>query len=298
MAIASDLIASLYFSRRSTDAHRAYLHMAGPFSISKKLQGQVAIVTGGGRGIGKAAALQLSQAGAAVVLAARTVKEVDAVAHQIQQNGGFAIGVEADVSDPMQVEEIVESALDQFNRVDMLLNNAGIIWPIEESAEADSDEWAYNIHVNLVGAFYLIRNVLPLMKTQRSGRIVNIGSGAGRTPIRGMSAYCAAKAGLEMMTRVMAQELMASGVSVNYLSPGMVDTEMQADIRSVDTSESSLDFAHWHRIHEQGGLLDAADVALCVTWLLGPWNQGHSGEIFAVSDPGWREQVQRDFGLN
>ena len=206
--------------------------------IPKKLQGQVAIVTGGGRGIGAATSLQLAQAGASVVLAARSIEQVDAVAARITQNGGRAIGVEADVSDPMQVEEIVESALDQFNRVDMLLNNAAVIWPIEEAADADPDEWAYNIHVNLVGPFYLIRNVLPVMQAQKYGRIVNVGSGAARTPITGMSAYCASKAGLEIMTRVIANELDDSGVTINCLWPGMVDTDMQDDIRSVDTSET------------------------------------------------------------
>lgn len=266
--------------------------------ISKKLQGQVAIVTGGGRGIGAKTAELLAHAGAAVVLAARSVEQVDAVAAQICQNGGKAIGVEADVSDPAQVEEVVESALDQFNRVDMLLNNAGIVWPVEEACDADPDEWAYNIHVNLVGPFNLIRNVLPIMKAQKYGRILNIGSGAGNTSISGMSAYCASKAGLEMMTRVVAGELTQSGVAINYLIPGMVDTDMQSDIRSVDTSESTLNFEHWHHVHEQQKLLTTAEVAQYAMWLLGPWCQNQNGELFNVNNSEWQRQVAQDLKIS
>lgn len=263
--------------------------------IPKKLQGQVAIVTGGGRGIGAATAFQLAKSGAAIVLAARSREQIEQVAAEIVKDGGRAIAVEADVSDPMQVEEVVESALDQFNRVDMLLNNAGIIWPVEEAVDADPDEWAYNIHVNLVAPFYLIRNVLPIMQAQKSGRILNIGSGAGNTPIPGMSAYCTAKAGMEIMTKVVAAELGTSGILINYLIPGMVDTDMQTDIRSVDTSETVLDFNHWHQAHQKNRLLSSDMVAQYATWLLGPWCQRRNGEVFNVHDSEWQDVVRQDF---
>ncbi|MEZ4709827.1 MAG: SDR family oxidoreductase [Caldilineaceae bacterium] len=260
----------------------------------RKLQGQVAIVTGSGRGIGAAIARQLAQAGAAVILTARSEDQLDAVATSIRQGGGRAIGVPADVSDPGQVEEVVESALDQFGRVDILINNAAVVWPLEEAAEADPDEWAYNIHINLVGPFYLARNVLPVMLEQRSGRIINIGSGAGRTPIPGMSAYCASKAGLEMLTYTLAKELTGRGVTVNYFNPGMVDTEMQSDIRSVDTSESTLDYAYWHESYEQQRLADPAGVARLVYWLCGPWSRGQTGQSFDAGNAEWLAQVEKD----
>src|SRR5690606_25895718 len=110
----------------------------------KKLQGQVAIVTGGGRGIGAATAERLAGMGARVVLAARSDEEVEAVASHLRGQGGQAIAVPGDVTDPDIVEEIVEAALDQFGRVDILINNAAVIWPLEELVEADPDEWAYN----------------------------------------------------------------------------------------------------------------------------------------------------------
>ena len=220
--------------------------------IRRKLQGQVAIISGASRGIGAAAARLLAEAGAAVVLTARSADQVEAVAQSVRDQGGRAIAVPADVSGPEMLEEVVESALDQFERIDILVNSAGIIWPLDEAVDADVDEWAYNVHVNLIGPFCLTHNVLPIMVDQGYGRILNITSDAAMRPIAGMSAYCAAQAGLEMWTRVVAQEAACSGVRINCLNPGSVDTDMQGDIRSVDTGESNLDFAEWRRAFERG----------------------------------------------
>jgi len=262
----------------------------------KKLQGQVAIVTGGGRGIGAAVAEQLAQAGAAVVVTARSEDQVEAVVARLREQGARAIGVPTDVADPEQVEEVAESALDQFNRVDILINNAGVIWPLEEVADTDADEWAYNIHVNLLGPFYLTRTVLPVMIDQRYGRIVNISSGAAKHPIVGASAYCAAKAGLDMLTKVLGLELAGTGVTANALYPGQIDTDMQADIRSVDTSESRLDLSRWHEWYEQGKLASPAQAARLILWLAGPWSRQHNGVTFHSDDPAWVAQVSADLG--
>ena len=262
----------------------------------KKLQGQVAIITGGGRGIGAAAAEQLAQAGAAVVLAARTPDQVEAVAARLRKTGAQALGLETDISDPEQVEEVIEATINQFDRVDIVVNNAGIVWPIEEISETDPDEWAYNIHVNLIGPFYMARNVLPLMLEQRHGRILNISSGAAMQPIPGASAYSVAKAGLDMLTRAMAQEVTGTGVTVNALYPGMVDTEMQSDIRSVDTSESRLDFSRWDEAYTQKTLAAPSAAARLIYWLVGPWSRDYSGEIFKSTDQSWLQKVNADLG--
>jgi NAD(P)-dependent dehydrogenase (short-subunit alcohol dehydrogenase family) len=262
----------------------------------KKLQGQVAIVTGGSRGIGAAAAALLAEAGAAVVVTARNDEQVEAVAGELRRRGARAIGVPADVADPEQVEEVVEAALEQFNRVDILVNNAALVWPLEETAECDADEWAYAIQVNLVGPFLMARNVLPVMLDQQYGRILNISSGAAVTPIAGASAYCTSKAGLDMLTRVLAKELEGSGVTANSLYPGMVDTDMQGDVRSVDTSESALDFSAWHERYERGELTPPAEAARLIYWLSGPWSRKHNGRIFQSTDQAWRRQVAADLG--
>jgi NAD(P)-dependent dehydrogenase (short-subunit alcohol dehydrogenase family) len=262
----------------------------------KKLQGQVAIVTGGSRGIGAAAAELLTQAGASVVLTARSEEQVEAVAARLRKQGARAVAVPADVADPEQIEEVVESALDQFGRLDILVNNAGVIWPLEEVAETDGDEWTYNIQANLLGPFYLVRTVLPVMIDQHYGRIVNVSSGLAEKPMAGVSAYAAAKAGLNALTRVLGLELAGTGVTANALYPGMVDTDMQADIRSVDTSESRLDFAHWHEAFEQGTLVAPEQAARLVLWLAGPWSRQHNGMIFRSRDAEWIAQVNADLG--
>lgn len=280
---------------RRIDLYLCFWYTLG--MVRKKLQGQVAIVTGGGRGIGRASAELLAAMGAAAVITARSSDQVEETAAAIRSRGGRAIGVTADVADPEQVEEIVESALDQFGRVDILVNNAAVIWPLEEVAETDLDEWTYNIQVNLLGPFYLARNVLPLMIEQRYGRIVNLSSGAAVNPIVGASAYSTAKAGLDMFTRALAAELTDTGVTVNSLHPGMVDTEMQVDLRSVDTSETRLDFTWSQEAYEQGRLRAPEEIARAVAWLAGPWSRQMNGQIVRISDDAWMGQALADLGL-
>lgn len=260
----------------------------------KKLQGQVAIVTGASRGLGLAVAEWLTQAGAAVALAARSEDQVIAEARRLAKAGARAWGIPADVSDLAQVEQVIAATLERFGRIDILVNNAAVIWPIDEVGEADPDEWAYNIHVNLVGPFYMAHSVLPTMVEQRFGRIINVSSGLSTTPYSGFSAYGAAKAGLDQFTRILALELKGTGVTANVIYPGMVDTDMQADIRSVDTSESVIDLSMFHQAAEAGGLISAQVAARRIGWLAGPWSRNRSGEIFTFRDEEWLAQVEQD----
>ena len=203
------------------------------------------------------------------------------------------MGIAADVADLEQVESIFEEVLGRFRRIDILVNNAAVAWPLEEIVETDPDEWAYNIHVNLIGPFYMTRTVLPVMLAQGYGRIVNIGSSAATQPIAGASAYCASKAGLDVLTRTLSLELDNQPVVVASLDPGGVDTEMQADVRSVDTDENILNFSGFHEAFAQGKLAPPEDIARLILWLAGPWNR-RSGRFFNATDAAFIEQVRLD----
>lgn len=262
----------------------------------KKLQGQVAIITGGGRGIGAATARRLAQAGASVLLTARTETEIDAVAAEVSTAGGAAIALAADVADPEHAEELVESALEQFGRVDILINNAGLIHPLQRTIDTDPDEWYYNMQVNLMGPYYLARNVLPLMLHQNYGRIINVISGASTYPIVGAGAYCAAKAALLMFTRVLAAETSGTRVASLALNPGMVDTAMQAEIREVDQEEAQVDTSFWHDVHARGALHAVDDVARALLWLAGPWGARDTApaDPYVFDNAEWRARVFSD----
>ncbi|MEZ4867659.1 MAG: SDR family oxidoreductase [Caldilineaceae bacterium] len=260
----------------------------------KKLQGQVAIITGGSRGLGVGIAERFIQAGATVVLTARSTEQLEAQATRLRSRGGRVLAITADVSDGDQVQAVVDQAVDQFQHVDILVNNAGVVWPVEEVIDSDPEEWAYNIHVNLIGPFYMAYSVLPVMMEQGYGRIVNVSSGLGRTPVAGLSAYGAAKAGLDQFTRILALEVAKTKITVNSLHPGIVDTDMQADLRSVDTSESAVDLTMFHEFYETNQLASPYMAARLVYWLVGPWNRARSGEIFSFRDEAWLAQVDED----
>jgi NAD(P)-dependent dehydrogenase (short-subunit alcohol dehydrogenase family) len=158
------------------------------------LTGKVAIVTGASRGIGAAAALALGEAGASVVLAARTIAQAETNARQISAAGGKAAAIACDVSDYAACQRLVEETTQRFGPPDVLVNNAGVIEPISMIAEADPTEWARSIRINLIGAYYAIRAVLPGMIERSRGAIINVSSGAAMRPLEGWSAYCIAPA--------------------------------------------------------------------------------------------------------
>lgn len=198
------------------------------------LDGKIAIVTGGSRGIGKAMAMGLAQSGAVVVVAARTDVEtpamrgtIDMTARQIRETGGEAIAVRCDVTDEKQVGEMVSKATDRFGRVDVLVNNSGIAFPAR-AWEMPLKRWELVLRVNLTGAFLCARAVLPGMMERRSGSIINISSiqATGRGSVDTGIAYGVSKAALERFSTGLADEMAPYNVAVNCLKPrGAVDTE-------------------------------------------------------------------------
>jgi len=196
------------------------------------LIGKVAIVTGASRGIGAAAALALGEAGASVVLAARTGTQAETNAQQINASGGKAFASACDISDYAACQRLVHETASRFGPPDILVNNAGVIEPISMLAAGDPRDWARSIEINLIGAYYAMRAVLPGMLERGHGNIVNVSSGAAIRPLEGWSAYCAGKAGLAMLTCSIDLEHRAGGIRVFGFQPGTTDTDMQVTIRA------------------------------------------------------------------
>jgi 3-oxoacyl-[acyl-carrier protein] reductase len=196
------------------------------------LAGKIVIVTGASRGIGAEAALALGAAGASVMLAARGAAQIEANAQRINAAGGKAASMPCDISDYAACQRLVQETTRRFGSPDVLVNNAGVIEPIGTVATADPAEWARSIEINLIGAYYAIRAVLPGMLERRRGDIINVSSGAAIRPLDGWSGYCAGKAGLAMLTRSIDLEHREGGIRVFGFQPGTTDTDMQVIIRA------------------------------------------------------------------
>jgi NAD(P)-dependent dehydrogenase (short-subunit alcohol dehydrogenase family) len=190
------------------------------------LAGQVALVTGAGRGLGPFLAEGLAAAGAAVAVIARTAKEVEAVAGRITAAGGCALALPVDVTDQRAVERMVTEVEHHLGSVDILINNAALAQSIGSAWEVDPDTWWRDIEVNVRGPFLCARAILPGMIARRRGRIVNISSGAGAVPFPLLSAYAASKAALINFTESLAAETQQYGVSVFAINPGLFRTPM------------------------------------------------------------------------
>ncbi len=197
------------------------------------LSGTTAIVTGASRGIGEAAARHLASLGAHVLLAARSADAIERIAAEIVSEGGHAQAVPTDMADNAAVAAMVAASVEATGRLDLLVNNAGLIDPIARIADSDPEAWSGMIDVNVKGVYYGMRHAMPAMAAQESGgTIVNISSGAANSVLEGWSHYCASKAAVQRLTGVADREARARGLRVFGLSPGTVATDMQARIRA------------------------------------------------------------------
>jgi 3-oxoacyl-[acyl-carrier protein] reductase len=195
-------------------------------------KGKVAIVTGAGKGIGRATSLALAEAGASVVLAGVRDESIGVVLDEITNKGGQAIAVRTDVAKWEDAERMVSIALEKYGRIDILVNNAGIDkidkggrqFTISDMEDAD---WDMVLGVNLKGEFHCAKAVMPAMMNQKWGRIVNVSSSLGITAAFGTAPYCASKAGIINFTKLLARQLGPYNVCVNCVAPGLVLTSMQ-----------------------------------------------------------------------
>ncbi|TVQ14643.1 MAG: 3-oxoacyl-[acyl-carrier-protein] reductase [Leptolyngbya sp. DLM2.Bin27] len=198
------------------------------------LDGQVAVITGASRGIGRAIAANLAAAGAKVVVNyARSSTAADEVVAAIVEGGGSSVAIQADVSQADQVDALISGTLAAFGRVDILVNNAGITRDTL-LLRMKPEDWQAVIDLNLTGVFLCTRAVAKLMLKQRSGRIINIASVAGQMGNPGQANYSAAKAGVIGFTKTVAKELASRGVTANAVAPGFIATDMTGDLPNTD----------------------------------------------------------------
>ncbi|MCT7957230.1 SDR family oxidoreductase [Laspinema palackyanum] len=195
------------------------------------LDQKTAIITGASSGIGRATALLLAESGVQVALVSRNSDSLQQLGDQIGSSGGTTITVPTDITDCQQVQAMVQTVLDKFGRIDILVNSAGLI-DLAPTVEASVERWQELIQVNLLGTMYCCHAVAPVMQKQQQGHIVNISSVAGRTASAGVAAYNASKWGVGAFSEALRQELCQSGVRVTVVEPGWVETPLYDEIAS------------------------------------------------------------------
>ena len=193
------------------------------------MQGKVVVITGASRGIGAAAAQVFVRAGAKVALLARSEADIQLLAAGL---GTDAMALVCDVAQAASVAAAMAAVIARWGRIDVLINNAGVIEPIARIADTDPADWSYAIDVNLKGVFNGMRYAIPVMRAQGAGTILTVSSGAAHTPLEGWAAYCASKAGAAMLTRAAHLEEAAHGLRIMGMSPGTVATKMQVVIKA------------------------------------------------------------------
>src|SRR4051812_20780598 len=247
------------------------------------LTGKVAIVTGGSRGIGAAAARALAGAGGTVVILARDGEAAAEIADTLKDKVGQAYGLACDVADYGAVEAAVGETVRRFGQPDILVNNAGVVEPIGALSQSDPAAWARNINVNLIGAYNAVRATLPYMLANGGGTVINISSGAAHRPLEGWSGYCCAKAGLAMLSAAVALETAASGVRVFGLAPGVVDTNMQVTIRASGVNRVSK--------IPRANLAPVDEPAAAIVYLCTDGANDLVGREVALLDPEFRRRI-------
>lgn len=238
----------------------------------KALEDKVAVITGSGRGIGKAIAISYAANGAKICCLARSQNEINDTAEIISKNNGDAIALACDVSNYENLINAFEKIYEKYGGIDIVVINAGVDVPNLSVEESDIEDWKTVIEINLLGAYYTAKAAIPYLKKRGGGKIITIGSGLGHKGRADASAYSCSKAGLWMLTRVLAQELQKFNISVNELIPGPVITSMGDNSMKDRNSVFSIE-SEWIKMPE-----DVTNFALFLATqpLIGPSGQSFS----------------------
>ena len=244
------------------------------------LQGKTVMITGASRGIGASAAQIFAEEGANVVLLARSADKIEMLAKEI---GNQAFARACDISDQTDFAAAVSEGIDKFGKIDVLINNAGVVEPISHMATADPTDWGTTIDINLKGVFYGMHAVLPGMIAAGGGTILSVSSGAAHGPVEAWSAYCASKAGAAMLTRSLDKEYRDKGIRAMGLSPGTVATQMQREIKASGINPiSKLEWTDH---------IPPEWPAKCLLWMCSPEADEFLGEELGLRDEGLRRRL-------
>jgi NAD(P)-dependent dehydrogenase (short-subunit alcohol dehydrogenase family) len=258
------------------------------------LSGSVALVTGGGRGIGAAVARALAAEGARVFLVARTAAELEQVAHAIDGSGQSAAFAVADVADAPSLERAVRHCISRFGAPSVLVNAAAVHGPIGPVWEVDVAEWWQAQRVNLLGTLLCCRAVIPGMLDHGHGRIINFAGGGATAPRPRFSAYATSKAAVVRLTETLAEELRGSGITVNAISPGTVDTRLLDDVIAAGP-DAGADYAVVERLRATGtGGVPAELAASLAVFLASEAASSLSGRLISAPHDDWKswDEVQ------
>ena len=263
-----------------------------------KLQGKVAIVTGGGRGIGEAVALSFAREGAHLAIASRTQTELDQVAAQVRELGGQVQAIPTDVSAQDDVARLIEAALTAYGQIDILINAAGVYGPIGPMWDVDIDEWIQAMQINLLGTFMCCHAVLPHMIERRQGKIVNFSGGGATAPLPRFTAYGVSKTAIVRLTETLAEEVKEFNIQVNAVAPGAVDTRLQDQVLEAGERAGDL-LARIRRLRETGeGGVPRELPAELVVFLASDGSDGLTGKLIAAPYDPWREWAGKADELN
>ena len=258
-----------------------------------KLDAQVAVITGAGRGIGRAIALAYAREGAKLALAARSESELQGTASAASELGAEAIAVPTDVTSQEDTERLARSVVQRFGRIDVLVNNAGISGPIGPLQDNSVADWMNTVTVNLTGTFLVCRAVIPVMLEQSGGKIINLSGAGAANAWSNMSAYCSSKAAAVRLTEVLAQELDGQGITVNALGPGSVHTSMW-DKMTEQAGQAGADFIHQLGLRvTSGGGASIDECAELAVWLASDESGTLTGRLISAATDDFRSLPPR-----